>query len=146
MFHFASGMAATEKSELSGWRSCTDRVAETDEAKQAEERGGRFGYEEFLIEKCGFRPTSTSVSGRVSLSVEDCETLYRWSEEGDCEPKDFSGNQTAIIKQLNPKVFNMKRFSDWCNASHLGNKHENFATFSLHVCQPPAQSKSTKKS
>ena len=145
MSHSVSGMAAAETPRLSDWYSCTDHVAETDEAKQAEEQGGRLGYEEFVIEKCGFRPVSTSKSGRIALSVEDCETLYRWSNEGYCDPKDFSWNQTAIVKQLNPEAFNIKKFSDWCNASNLADKREDFPTFSLHVCQSSVRSKPTRK-
>lgn len=145
MSRFVSGMAATEKPGLSDWYSCTERAAETDEAKQAEERGGRFGYEEFVIEKCGFRPVSTSKNGRIALSVEDCETLYRWSKRGDCDPKDFSSSQAVVVKQLNPKVFNLKKFSEWCNATNLADKGEDFSTFSLQVCQTSARAKPTRE-
>lgn len=124
---------------LPAWYACTDKASGTEGARKAEELGGVLGYEEFLIETCGHRPVSHESRGVLALSAEDCRTLHEWSRKGICTPGQFAFYQEAFMKQLDPQVFDLKKFTARCELNASGEQHEGLAGFRAQVCRTHLQ-------
>jgi len=112
---------------------CIDEAYDSQGAKQAEELGGRLGVEEYLIEVCGFRPVVRS--GRhISLTAEDCATVYRWSKDGLCDTYRLSWGDSVILKALDPRAFDVDKFARQCELNKARQRHASLSAFKQHVC------------
>lgn len=129
--------ADVPRMDLASWNSCLKAASESDEATNAEEIGGKVGYHEFLVEKCGFRPIVRMPNGKIALSDEDCATLYQWIEDGACMPDEFSfsTNQSLIAKQLNNRIFSFEKFAVMCKARDSKNSPDDFSSFRKEMCE-----------
>lgn len=72
------------------------------------------GLNDFLINKCGFRPTRIATNGRSALDVKDCDLLFSFANEGSCTSDEMAGFQSERLRQLDPKVFQEKRYVATC--------------------------------
>lgn len=116
------------------WDACLEAISD-EELRNAEEIGGRLGREEFLVQKCGFRPTVELPDGRLALTNEDCAHLYAWSEDGECTDAKLATYQSTIVRQLDPRIFSYKEFSKRCEARKTRARPDKFASFRKHICE-----------
>lgn len=123
---------------------CIDQAYDSPGAKQAEELGGRLGVEEYLIEACGFRPV-VETGHNISLTTEDCATVYSWSKDGLCDTYRLSWGDSVMLKALDPRAFDVDRFAKRCERNHARQRHESFSAFQQHVCTAGVRHKANKR-
>ena len=135
LFSFSSAPATADKeaSSLSKREQCIDEAYDSQGAREAEELGGRFGLEEYVVEVCGFRPV-IETHRKISLTTEDCATVYSWSKDGLCDMADLSWPGSVILRALDPRAFDVGRFAKRCELNNARQRHEGFSTFRKHVC------------
>lgn len=117
------------------WEQCLEQIPNED-LSEAEERGGKLYVNEYLIDRCGFRPVVTHPNGNKSLRKEDCNQLFEWLQDGTCAADDMAEVQKAILKQLDPAAFNEKQYFKVCTAINAaGAKPIGRTSFGRKVCQ-----------
>lgn len=112
---------------------CIDEAHGSPGIRQAEELGGRLGVEEYLIEVCGFRPV-VETARQISLTKEDCATVYSWSKDGLCDTYNLSWGDNVMRKALDPRAFDFDKFVKRCELNNARQRHESFSQFKKHVC------------
>ena len=122
---------------------CIDEALGSPGMRQAEELGGRLGVEEYLIETCGFRPV-VETDRQISLTTEDCATVYSWSKDGLCDTYNLSWGDNVMRKALDPRAFDFDKFVKRCELNNAGQRHERFSTFKKHVCTARVHHQSKK--
>lgn len=117
------------------WSECRTAAIKSAEGKQMEYLGGKMGVEEFLLDRCGYRPIVSGAKGRPALSDQDCATLFRWSSEGICVPEE-TWALDMLTRQMDPRVFDRARYLARCDA-HRAPGSDNYAKFREAICESP---------
>jgi hypothetical protein len=115
---------------------CLSQAAQSPQRIQAEEQGGRLGANEFFIEKCGPREVQLDRMGKRVLSTSDCAELYGWALSGTCVEDSLANYQLEVIKQLDPFVFDMSRYTLACKKLVSNKASED--DFRVSVCVEPS--------
>ena len=124
---------------------CLSRAANSSEKKESERTGGRLAVNEYYIEKCGFRPTTIrKQSGKIALEDSDCNELYNWAVDEACSSDDFANYQSEIVKQLDPRAFQMDIYSNICKKMNGQEKKVDILEFRRQVCEEPLYPRSKK--
>ena len=84
--------------------------AELQENKLAEQTR----INEWLLERCGARPTEKSPKKRARLSKGDCDKVFELARDGSCDRDEYSAYQTTLFDQLNAEVFQEANFKAMC--------------------------------
>jgi len=123
--------------------ACLREAELSPELREADESGGRMGVQEYFIDRCGARETGRNNEGKRFLSKSDCNELYDWASSGACNENDFSNRQYMIVKELDPKVFQLSRFKAACKNVQLDKMSKD--VFRASVCTEQDASKQSKK-
>lgn len=125
----------TSASAADNWEKCLSKVP-AQELADAETEGGKLYVNEFLIERCGPRPVVSAHNGKQSLREQDCNQLFTWARNGDCDPNEWAEYQKAIAKQLNPRIFSERQYAATCAAMNSGQSARmNRSSFNREVCE-----------
>jgi hypothetical protein len=96
------------------WNKCMASAQETSEAAKVEQESGVAGLNEWLLERCGARPTEKSPTKRAHLSKGDCDKVFELARDGSCDRDEYSAYQTMLFDQLNAEVFQEAKFKAMC--------------------------------
>lgn len=129
--------------EVKGRGKCLLQAEKSPERIKAEEAGGRQGVNEYFIDKCGVRETHRNNHGERVLSTNDCAELYQWASSGACSEDSFANYQHETVKQLDPKVFSLKRYTPACENLLLNKISKD--DFRSKVCTEPREPQVSKR-
>ena len=134
----------TQAADAASYDACRARVEHSDERRSTEAAGGRLAVNELFIERCGFRPTARSPARRAQLADKDCRIIYAWARQQVCRPEDLANVQSEIVKQLDPKVFDLSRYTSACQRVAQSASAAPYAEFREGACVAPATPRSKR--
>jgi hypothetical protein len=132
------------RKDVASWNACRETAYFSEEAKRAEYEGGKTGVEDFLVEKCGFRPVVGPMNGKLSLYDGDCAQLFEWSNEGDCDPLG-AVVKILFVRNLDPRVFNELKYSERCLRRRSAEGVDDYSAFREQICEAPVKSQRVKE-
>ena len=136
----AHAAGAPHPKDAAAYAACSEATAMSREAKRLEDLAGRDAVIELVTKKCGYRPIVKRGDGGLELSDKDCKTLFDWHKQGVCQTEDTVALDLQT-RDLDPRVFNRERFSDYCTRHRTAGTLNHYEAFKNKVCVVPGARK-----
>ena len=116
------------------WTKCMATAQDSTAAAKIQKERGVLGLNEWLVERCGARPTQ-HVGKHRRLKAGDCDKVYQLAQDGSCDRAEYSAYKDNLFDQLDADIFREDRFKAACEK--MRTKNVSRKEFDAAVCEAP---------
>jgi hypothetical protein len=130
---FATSVWPAQPASDPAWAKCMAAAQDSPTATKIQKESGVLGLNEWLVERCGVRPTQRTGKHGQRLKAGDCDKVYQLAQDGSCDRAEYSAYQDSLFEQLNAEVFRENRFKAVCERMRTVNVSRK--QFQAAVCE-----------